>query len=66
MSKKTRLNMLFIPTLPVKAEFIAMLRNVNNADAINTKTLPLKPENLKRPVDDQNWFLELPRPMAGS
>ena len=29
---KTRLNMLFIPTLPVKAEFTAMLRILSNAE----------------------------------
>ena len=47
---ETRLNMLFIPTLPVKAELKAMLSKakntkqcrLSNADTVNVKPLPLK------------------------
>ena len=31
LHQRTRLNILFIPTLPVKAEFTAMLSMLNNA-----------------------------------
>ena len=72
---KTRLNMLFIPTLPVKVEFKSMLRILGNAKnakqglgkARRVRGLGM---NLTWPIGggrgDENRFLELPRPMAGS
>ena len=61
--------MLFIPTLPATVEFnpiLRMLGNVKNAK-LDARGLGM---NLSWPIGggrgDENRFLELPRPMAGS
>ena len=63
--------MLFIPTLPVKVEFTAMLRILSNAKNAKQRLVDFK-INLDKEMAGktklcQNWFLGLlPRPMAGS
>ena len=54
------MNILFIPTLPVKVEFTAMLRMPSNAK--NAKLGPGGTEFLRMVGDDgdQNRFIELP------